>query len=86
MCTCIYSIKGFLDVNQQNFRFNKARIIVAGSTFRTVKCSSGNELHSDFEVVLDGIGSVSYEVPDSLVPVMKQRNGAICKGDCAALG
>ncbi|CAJ0582811.1 unnamed protein product, partial [Mesorhabditis spiculigera] len=37
------------------------------------------------KVTLDGTGRVTYLVGDDLKPVQKDRQGAICKGQCAPL-
>ncbi|CAJ0929653.1 unnamed protein product, partial [Mesorhabditis belari] len=40
---------------------------------------------STVKVTLDGTGRVTYLVGDDFKPVQKDRQGAICKGDCAPL-
>ena len=37
------------------------------------------------QATLNGIGTVRYEVGEDHRPVMKQRQGAICVGECAPL-
>ncbi|CAI5451782.1 unnamed protein product [Caenorhabditis angaria] len=45
---------------------------------------TGKAAHT-IKVTLDGIGRVTYKVGDDLLPVQKDRQGAVCKGQCAPL-
>ncbi|VDK23164.1 unnamed protein product [Anisakis simplex] len=52
--------------------------------WQIVTYENGKQM-ADVKVTLNGIGRVTYMVGDDLKPVQKDRQGAMCTGQCAPL-